>query len=285
MTDETTATAVEEAEGAEGAAESDRPGAAGAEVDTPGGGALPPVPVDAGPPPDGWFARYVMPLLLPIGVVAGLLFYVINISRIFLASAGAGAVVAAVTITVAILVGATLLSAAPRMRTSSMTLIVLGAMLLVLAGGSLTVGHAEEKHEEELVFPEVPADLTVTVESFNLGFDPSAFDVETGFFAVTLSNREAGNHNFTIETPGMVAEHIPEVTASGDTDTTPLFVGEAGEYVFYCSVPGHREGGMEGVITASGDPVTFEAAAAQLGGAGGEGGTGGEGTGEPEPGA
>lgn len=275
MTDETTATAVEDAAGGPATDAAAPESAAGDRaVEAAGDAGTPPVP--AGPaaeepmPADGWVQRYLVPLLLPVAVVAGLVFYVLNVSRIFLASAGAGAVVIAVTITVSILVGATLLSAAPRMRTSSIALIVLGAMLLVLAGGSLTVGHAEEHEEEELTYPaveQIPEDVQFTVESFNLGFDPNQFEVPTGFFAVTLSNREVGQHNFTIETQGMDQQSIPEVSGAGEVSTTPVFVGEAGDYVFFCSVPGHRQAGMEGTITAVGDPITRDAALAALGGA------------------
>jgi plastocyanin len=151
------------------------------------------------------------------------------------------------------------------MRTSSMALVVLGGMLVVLAGGSLTIGAAEE-HEEGAAFPATLPEQQFDVESFNLGFDPTDVDVQTGLFAVTLLNTESGGHNLTPETPGLEAEKVLEVSGQGVEDTGQFFVGEAGEYVFFCSIPGHREAGMEGTFVVSGDSVTFEAAVAGAGG-------------------
>jgi uncharacterized cupredoxin-like copper-binding protein len=37
------------------------------------------------------------------------------------------------------------------------------------------------------------------------------------------------------------------ITDSEETATVKDL--KAGQYVFYCSVPGHREGGMEGTLT------------------------------------
>jgi plastocyanin len=211
--------------------------------------------------PPGWVERYLMAIVMPVLIVAGVAFYIINVSRMFLSTPGAGAVVIAVTITVAILVGATMLSAAPNMRTSSIALVVLGGMLLVLAGGSLTIG-ASEEHEEGPTFPTTLPEQQYDVASFNLGFDPTAIDAQTGLFAVTLRNTESGGHNFTIETPGLEVQKVLEVSGAGVEDTGQYFAPESGEFVFYCSIPGHREAGMEGTITVTGDPKTFEQAAA-----------------------
>ena len=39
-----------------------------------------------------------------------------------------------------------------------------------------------------------------------------------------------------------------EVSRGGDTDDGTIEL-EAGDYVFYCDVPGHRAAGMEGTLT------------------------------------
>src|SRR5689334_9452691 len=91
--------------------------------------------------------RFFIPFIFPIMIVIGVVFYVLNISRIFLASKGTGAVVIAASLTVIILFGATLLSSATRMRSSSIGLIVVGALVVVTMGGWVTLGHSEQKKE------------------------------------------------------------------------------------------------------------------------------------------
>src|SRR4051812_48354055 len=60
--------------------------------------------------PTVW-SKFVMPLLVPIGVAAAIIFYVLNVSRIFLANDDTLAVVFASVITVGILGGGTALAA------------------------------------------------------------------------------------------------------------------------------------------------------------------------------
>lgn len=229
--------------------------------------------------------RYLVPVLLPVLVVGGLVMFVLNMSRIFLAEHGNVPVVIGTLVTVVILVGAAVLSAAPRMRSSSLALVAGAFVFAVLMGGWLSLGHAEPEEEVGAGLPpEGPAGAELSFRSDNFFFDPAAVETQTGIARITLNNVN-GQHTFVFETPGTEFAGL-EVRNPGDTDTARAFFGEPGDYVFYCSVPGHRAAGMEGVITAAGDPVTLaeaEAAAGEAGGgAGGAGG--GEGSGEaPAP--
>ena len=51
---------------------------------------------------------------------------------------------------------------------------------------------------------------------------------------------------FELEGDGV--DEVGEIVKDGGTSTVEAEV-QAGEYTFYCSVPGHREGGMEGTLT------------------------------------
>ena len=93
--------------------------------------------------------------------------------------------------------------------------------------------------------PEGPVVDSVTVDSGNLYFDPDRITTEAGNVRIKLVNVESGAHNLVIEG---VPRFILEVSGEGDSDTNVVAL-EAGEYVFYCSLPGHRSGGMEGEIT------------------------------------
>ncbi|MGQ0825383.1 MAG: plastocyanin/azurin family copper-binding protein [Actinomycetota bacterium] len=219
--------------------------------------------------------RYLTPLLLPIAIVAGVVFFAVNISRIFLSGHGHVSVIVGALITITIMTGASLLSAAPQMRTASVALIAAAFVAAVGMGGWLSLGHAELEAEGGAVLPDAgPASYELGFVSNNsLTFVPSEAEGETGIARVTLTN-EGGQHTLAFEDTSVRFEHV-EVAAGGDVDTSRAFFGEPGEYVFFCEIPGHREAGMEGVVVVDGEPVILETLEAELGGA--EGGGSGEG--------
>jgi len=75
--------------------------------------------------------RYLAPLLMPIVVVVGLVVYVLNLSRVFLSAHGHTNVVVGSVVTVAILVGATVLSNSSRLRSQTIALMTAGFLLVV----------------------------------------------------------------------------------------------------------------------------------------------------------
>lgn len=83
-----------------------------------------------------------------------------------------------------------------------------------------------------------------------LRFEPDTISVPAGEFTVELVNEPILDHTFTIEFAG--GDDIEVVAARpGETGTGTVTL-EPGTYTFYCSVPGHREGGMEGTLTVTG---------------------------------
>jgi mono/diheme cytochrome c family protein len=90
--------------------------------------------------------------------------------------------------------------------------------------------------------------------TLDLPADPSgalayAFaDAEAPPGALTINsvNEASVPHNIALEGGGVNEEG--EVVQDGGTSTVEADV-QAGEYTFFCSVPGHREGGMEGTLT------------------------------------
>lgn len=87
------------------------------------------------------------------------------------------------------------------------------------------------------------AEGDVTVEGTDaLEFEPSELSASSGD-TLALTCGEV-NHTFVIEDGDReIAACDPNTTATGTLDLEP------GEYTFYCSVPGHRESGMEGTLT------------------------------------
>jgi uncharacterized cupredoxin-like copper-binding protein len=49
-------------------------------------------------------------------------------------------------------------------------------------------------------------------------------------------------HDLRIEDQPFILEAVAGETVSGEVDL------DAGSYAFFCSIPGHREAGMEGVL-------------------------------------
>jgi plastocyanin len=75
-----------------------------------------------------------------------------------------------------------------------------------------------------------------------------------------------GNLTIDYDNPSQVPHSIAVATANGNVlgETQPGTAGvqkldvpdiAPGEYTFYCTVPGHREAGMEGTLTVTGGPT------------------------------
>lgn len=79
-----------------------------------------------------------------------------------------------------------------------------------------------------------------------LKFEPTSLEAPAGEVAVELTCEAAVAHNFVIEETDT---KVAECSAGGtDTGSTQL---EAGDYTYYCDLPGHRSAGMEGTLTVS----------------------------------
>ncbi len=69
---------------------------------------------------------------------------------------------------------------------------------------------------------------------------------EAGELELTSENESSVPHNIALEGGGV--EEIGEVVQGGGVSRITVPV-RAGEYQFFCTVQGHREGGMEGTLT------------------------------------
>jgi plastocyanin len=88
--------------------------------------------------------------------------------------------------------------------------------------------------------------LDIPVAESGLAYAFADARAPAGSLRVTSENPQNVPHDIALEGNGVSAKG--EVVQAGGTSefTTDL---EPGEYTFYCSVPGHREGGMEGKLT------------------------------------
>jgi plastocyanin len=84
----------------------------------------------------------------------------------------------------------------------------------------------------------------------NLAYDQTSLEAPAGDIAIVLTNESPVPHNVAIEDSGGSVLAEGEIFSGGGTRTTTATLA-AGDYTFFCSVPGHREAGMEGTLTAS----------------------------------
>jgi plastocyanin len=86
--------------------------------------------------------------------------------------------------------------------------------------------------------------------SGSLSYDKKTLSAKAGKVTITMTNMSPVGHNITIQkgTNGAVLGSTP--TFMGGTKSVSLNL-KAGTYTFYCSVPGHRAGGMVGTLTVS----------------------------------
>jgi plastocyanin len=78
-----------------------------------------------------------------------------------------------------------------------------------------------------------------------LAFDQTELTAPAGEVTIHLTNDAQIPHNVEVEGNGV--EEVSDTVTGADTSLAVTL--EPGEYVFYCAVPGHREGGMEGTLT------------------------------------
>jgi plastocyanin len=86
--------------------------------------------------------------------------------------------------------------------------------------------------------------------SGQLAFDKKSLSAKAGTVKIAFTNMAPLGHNMTIQqgTSGSTVGATP--TFQGGTKTLTVKL-KPGKYTFFCSVPGHRQGGMQGTLTVS----------------------------------
>jgi len=74
--------------------------------------------------------------------------------------------------------------------------------------------------------------------------------LKPGTYTFTVANQGPSAHNLTIEGPGVDNQATPTF-GSGETKTLTVTLKD-GKYDFFCSVPGHKQAGMNVDVTVGG---------------------------------
>ena len=110
----------------------------------------------------------------------------------------------------------------------------------------------------------------VTLENFKI-IVAGGDNLKAGTYTFHVSNKGPSNHNLTINGPG-VAKQATSTFPPGQTENLTVTL-KNGMYAFYCSVPGHRQLGMDvsvkvgtGGSTASASGSTSSGSSSSSGG-------------------
>jgi plastocyanin len=82
----------------------------------------------------------------------------------------------------------------------------------------------------------------------DLAYTTDALTTKAGTVTLDFTNPQSLSHDVALEDAGGKELGGTELIADGSTVATIDNV-KAGEYTFFCTVPGHREAGMEGTLT------------------------------------
>jgi plastocyanin len=195
-------------------------------------------------------SRLLVPVLLPLVSVAVVAVLVLDISRVFLAGDRDSAFVMGIALTAAIMLGATLIAAVPRLQSATVAVILGGVFLLVSLAGLVSLGPSLDEGGATTTAYRVPAgaakatvDVRVTPNA--LAFEATSYTAPAGIVRIdysgypghTLAIRDARFDGFLLSTSA--APH------SGKVDLAP------GRYVLYCTIPGHAAAGMTALLTVT----------------------------------
>jgi plastocyanin len=140
----------------------------------------------------------------------------------------------------------------------SKKLLTLLAATIALALAAVALGACGDDDEGDTSVAETTTseettaeDTTVAVEAVpdgSFAFTETELTAAPGADTIEFYNPSSTRHNVYIEDESgeVVAETETVTEARAEAFPEPL---EAGTYTYYCDIPGHREGGMEGILT------------------------------------
>jgi len=199
--------------------------------------------------------RLVMPIVLPLAILAVIALVLFGFSRILLSITPTAATVTAIVVAGGIVVTASTAAGRKQVRLST-----LGAMLGVTAGVAMLAGGialaVTGGAEEEPGGGERPV---VALAAFNIAFEPTSLTVPAGEgFTIRFHNQDAGiQHNVEIfddpEFGGTALFAGDVITGVREVDY-PVDPIDAGAYFFRCIVHPNMTGEMQAVESGPGEP-------------------------------
>ncbi|HWC49970.1 MAG TPA: plastocyanin/azurin family copper-binding protein [Solirubrobacterales bacterium] len=88
--------------------------------------------------------------------------------------------------------------------------------------------------------------LQLEASETELAYNTTELSAKAGKVTIDFKNPAALEHNVVIEQEGKELVGFEPITEGEESESAEL---KPGTYTFYCSVPGHRQAGMEGTLT------------------------------------
>jgi uncharacterized cupredoxin-like copper-binding protein len=131
------------------------------------------------------------------------------------------------------------------------TLIISEDAAAAPAGAATPAGSPAEPAAASPTTAGAAAPESVEVVGYDIYFEPKEVTIPANMdVTVMIANDGVAPHNFSIDELGIDID-LP----AGETQET-VINAPAGEYEYYCNVPGHKEAGMVGKLIVSEDTVT-----------------------------
>jgi uncharacterized cupredoxin-like copper-binding protein len=120
-------------------------------------------------------------------------------------------------------------------------------------GTGANAGQAPGGNAGQKPGPGAPAGGTATTlllsadPTGQLRFDKNTLQAPAGNVRITMNNPSPLTHNVSLQGPGGINLHGPTIGKGGSSQVQAQL--KPGTYTYYCSVPGHRQAGMQGTLT------------------------------------
>jgi uncharacterized cupredoxin-like copper-binding protein len=146
-------------------------------------------------------------------------------------------------------------------KAAALIVLLLASVALVACGSSNSSTETESSGGESAGAAEKPAEKEeggggeeggaivgiATTEGTELAYTTKDASAPAGQVSIEFENPQALQHDVAIEdSSGKVVTQTELVAEGSSTATANL---KPGTYTFFCTVPGHREAGMEGTLT------------------------------------
>jgi plastocyanin len=189
--------------------------------------------------------RAILPVLIPVVAIIVTEIVVFSMSRVLLAAGETPAVVIGLGAALAILIGAAMIAARPRLKTASIVAVLaLGGIVTIAAGvAAIQRGPAYEREEAE----NLP---TIEVSADDLVFSTKTLELKTAGAHIDFENADTQQHNIAIfESAGDLGTPLfrGEMVEPGGSTTYEVPKQEPGTYYFHCDV--HPQMNGKAVVT------------------------------------